>query len=110
ALWAGETVDHAGLVRVHQAKLYSLPARPPRVIGAALSAETARWMGSWVDGLITAGTKAEHTKKTLDAFREGGGEGKPVYLQTIISIAPTIDEAVAIAHREWRQAGVESHE
>ena len=37
----------------------------------------------------------------LDAFREGGGEGKPV-LQVHVSWAPTDDEALAIAHDQWR--------
>src|SRR4051812_46503482 len=32
ALWAGETVVHDGLVRVREARLYSRPASPPRVI------------------------------------------------------------------------------
>src|SRR5690606_28228959 len=40
ALWAGETVTHRGLVHVEEAKLYSLPERPPLLVGAALSEET----------------------------------------------------------------------
>src|SRR4051812_25289907 len=42
ALWAGETVDHAGpWFRVREAKLYSRPETPPRIFGAAITPETA---------------------------------------------------------------------
>jgi G6PDH family F420-dependent oxidoreductase len=50
ALWAGETVEHDGLVRVRDAKLYSRPAQPPAIIGAALTPETAERMGAWPTG------------------------------------------------------------
>jgi probable non-F420 flavinoid oxidoreductase len=103
ALWSGEIVNHRGLVVVADAKLYTRPERPPLVIGAALSEETARWAGSWADGLITAGSQAREAKKLIDAFREGGGEGKPVMLQTAISFAAREEEAIEAAHREWRQ-------
>lgn len=53
ALWAGETVTHRGLVTVEEAKLYSRPEVQPLIIGAAVTAETAQWVGSWADGLIT---------------------------------------------------------
>src|SRR5688572_15189168 len=105
-LWAGETVNHRGLVNVVDAKLYTRPAQPPVVIGAALSEETARWMGSWVDGMITVGKEACDVRKTVDAFCEGGGEGKPVMLQAVVSIAATHEEALRAAHREWRQGGL----
>ena len=41
ALFAGEVVDHDGLVRVDRARLWTLPARPPALIGAAVTPETA---------------------------------------------------------------------
>src|ERR671914_1520437 len=53
ALLAGEVVDHDGLVRVDRAKLWTLPAEPPTLVGAAVSPETARFVGEWGDGLIT---------------------------------------------------------
>ncbi|SBV37578.1 F420-dependent glucose-6-phosphate dehydrogenase (fragment) [uncultured Stenotrophomonas sp.] len=40
-LWRGEEVDHAGSFVVRQARLYSLPARPPPLLLAALSVQTA---------------------------------------------------------------------
>jgi probable non-F420 flavinoid oxidoreductase len=102
ALWAGETVTHHGLITVEDARLYSLPKTPPRIVGAALSAQTAEWMGSWADGLITTVGEREEMQKTIDAFRRGGGEGKPIYLQAQLSFARTDDEAVREAHAQWR--------
>jgi alkanesulfonate monooxygenase SsuD/methylene tetrahydromethanopterin reductase-like flavin-dependent oxidoreductase (luciferase family) len=38
----------------------------------------------------------------IDAFRSNGGQGKPLYLQVHVSWAETDDEALAIAHDQWR--------
>src|SRR5215207_7486102 len=97
ALLAGEVVDHDGLVRVDRAKLWTLPAEPPALVGAAVSEATARWCGEWADGLVTINQPREALQRLLAAFREGGGEGKPVYLQVHLSWAPTEQEALAVA-------------
>jgi probable non-F420 flavinoid oxidoreductase len=102
ALLAGEEVSHDGLVRVDRARLYTLPADPPRLLGAAVSASTAKLVGSWADGLITVNQRPEVLRDVLDAFDAGGGAGKPRYLQAHISWADSDDEALAIAHDQWR--------
>jgi probable non-F420 flavinoid oxidoreductase len=102
ALFAGEVVDHDGLVRVDRAKLWTLPPEPPPLVGAAVSPETARWCGGWADGLVTINQPRERLEQTIAAFREGGGEDKPVHLQVHLSWAPTEDEALALAHHQWR--------
>ena len=102
ALFAGEVVDHDGLVRVDRAKLWTLPAEPPALIGAAVSPETARWCGGWADGLATINQPREQLERVIAAFREGGGEGKPIHIQVHLSWAPTDEEALAIAHDQWR--------
>lgn len=107
ALWAGETVNHRSLVQVVNAKLYSRPDKPPLLIGAALTPETARWMGPWADGLITAGRNSHDHRRIIDAFREAGGDGKPLFLQSAISFAATDEEARRQAHREWRHCALE---
>jgi G6PDH family F420-dependent oxidoreductase len=104
ALWAGETVTHRGLVTVDEAKLYVRPAEPPRVVAAALSEATAEWAGEWADGLITVAGEREGMQKIIDAFRRGGGEGKPLYLQAQLSFARTDDAALEAAWRQWRAA------
>ena len=108
ALWAGETVTHRGRIVVEEAKLYSRPERAPRLIGAAVTAETARWVGSWADGLITvAGGPVEKLRRVIGAFREGGGEHKPVFAQVKLAWGP--DEAAARedAFHQWRTNLVE---
>jgi probable non-F420 flavinoid oxidoreductase len=102
ALFAGEVVDHEGLVRVDRARLWTLPAEPPSLVGAAVSEETARWCGGWADGLVTINQPPEQLERVVAAFREGGGGGRPVHLQVHLSWAPEEDEALRIAHDQWR--------
>jgi probable non-F420 flavinoid oxidoreductase len=101
ALLAGETVSHDGLVTVDRARLWTLPDRPPRLIGAAVSAETARWVGGWADGLVTINQPHDTLRAVVDAFRAGGGEGRPLYLQVHLSWAAEEDTALAVAHDQW---------
>ena len=102
ALFAGEEVTHHGLVHVDRARLWTLPASPPRLIGAAVSADTAAWVGGWADGLITVNQEPAVLAGVLDAFRSAAGEGLPAYLQVHVSWARSDDEALAIAHDQWR--------
>jgi probable non-F420 flavinoid oxidoreductase len=101
-LWAGDTVTHHGRIVVEEAKLYTLPAKPPPLYGAALSAETAEWIGSWADGLITVGAPAATLADVVDAFHRGGGAGKPVKVQAALAWAPTKAEARDGAWSQWR--------
>ena len=102
ALLRGEEVTHRGLVTVDRARLWSRPSEPPRLIGAAVSEETARAVGGWADGLITVNQPADRLRRVLAAFREGGGEGKPASLQVHLSWADSEDQALAVAHDQWR--------
>lgn len=102
ALWRGEEVTHHGEFTVERARLYSLPPRPLPVIAAALSPETARWAGDWADGLITISQPRDKLRAVLDAFREGGGEGKPVHLQVKLSWADTEEAAREGTLEQWR--------
>jgi len=102
ALWAGETVTHRGLVCVEEAKLYSRPAVSPLIIGAAITAKTAEWLGSWADGLITTSRPPDQLKTVVEAFRRGGGEGKPMILKVQLSYAADETAARQGAHDQWR--------
>ncbi|MBY4895526.1 TIGR03885 family FMN-dependent LLM class oxidoreductase [Cupriavidus sp. AU9028] len=105
ALWRGEEVTHRGAITVDRARLYSLPARPPRLFAAALSEQTARWAGEWADGLITVTGPREQMRKVIDAFRDASGGNKPVYLQAKIAWADPSqgdDAARAMAFEQWR--------
>ncbi|MEX2270131.1 MAG: TIGR03885 family FMN-dependent LLM class oxidoreductase [Vicinamibacterales bacterium] len=106
-LWAGEsvTIKRAG-VRIEQARLYVRAARAPMIVAAALSPETARWAAPWADALITTTAPRDAMRAVLDAFREGGGAPKPVFLQATLSFAPTDAAALAAAHDQWRQSAL----
>ena len=106
ALFAGETVTHRGRVTLVEAKLYSRPQTPPLLLGAAVTEETAEWVGSWADGLITTSGPPDELRKKLDAFRHGGGEGKPIYLQVALSWATSEDEAEREALHQWGSAAL----
>jgi probable non-F420 flavinoid oxidoreductase len=101
ALLAGETVSHHGLVSVDRARLWSRPASPPPLLGAAVSPETARRVGGWADGLITVNQPADRLRRVVDAFRAGGGEGKPVSLQVHLAVAADEATALATARQQW---------
>lgn len=101
-LFAGETVNHYGRVIVEDAKLYTLPKKAPLLIGAAVTKETAAWMGGWADGMITIHKPFKEMKETVDAFRQNGGEGKPVYLKVQLSYDKTDEKAAEGAYDQWR--------
>jgi coenzyme F420-dependent glucose-6-phosphate dehydrogenase len=102
ALWAGETVTLRGHFEVDRARLYTVPARPPRLLGAAITPSTAAWVGDWADGLITIGKPVEELREVVRAFRDGGGAGKPMALQVQVSFAATDAAAADAAHDQWR--------
>lgn len=102
ALLAGEEVTHDGLVTVDRARLWDLPAEPPLLVGAAVSEATARTVGGWADALITINQPRDQLRKVFDAFREGGGEGKPIFLQVHLAWDPDEATAEALAHEQWR--------
>jgi len=101
-LLAGEEVTHHGLVHVDRARLWSLPEQPPRMLALAVSEATARWAGEWADGLVTIWQPPETLKRMVAAFRENGGDGKPLAMQMHVSWAPNEDEALNIAFDQWR--------
>ncbi len=102
ALLRGEEVSVDGHVRVDRARLWTLPASVPSLVGAALSEETAKWCGSWADGLLTVAVPPPQLHALIDAFRAGGGDGKPVLVQAKVAWAATDDEALAGAFEQWR--------
>jgi probable non-F420 flavinoid oxidoreductase len=106
ALLRGEEVTHDGLVRVDRARVWSLPEQPPPLFGAAVSEETAKTVGGWADGLITVRQPPDVLRGVIDAFREGGGSGKPVAVQVHLSWAEDEETALATAHDQWRTGTV----
>ncbi len=101
ALFAGDMVTHRGRVTVVEARLYSRPAQPVRLYGAAVTTDTAAFVGRWADGLLTTGGDIAQVRKVVEAFRENGGEGKPVHIQHALSWAADEDAALAAAKDQW---------
>ncbi len=97
----GETVDVDGSIRVHEARLWSAPDVPPPLIGAAISAETAGEVARWADGLITTAQAPDVLDRVIRSYRDAGGRG-PVAVQAHFSWARTDEEALDIAHDQWR--------
>lgn len=101
ALWAGEIVTHYGKVRIEAARLYSLPQRPPLLLGAATTQETAKWLGGSADGLLTVNAEPEELRKLVEAYRSGGGEAKPMFLQAAVGYDTDEERAWQAAVRNW---------
>lgn len=107
-LWAGEFVNHHGRVIVEDAQLYTLPEKPPLIVGAAITEKTAEWVGSWADALITVSKPKKELQKMIDAFYKGGGEGKPLHLKVQLSYDKTEKQARQGAFDQWKSNIFES--
>jgi len=97
----GEEVSFNGLVHVNRARLWTLPDTVPDLVGPAVTPQTAARHAAWADGLVTVNQSRDALGKVLDSYREAGGRG-PARLQIHLSWAPTEDEALEIAHHQWR--------
>ncbi|MVN92963.1 TIGR03885 family FMN-dependent LLM class oxidoreductase [Mucilaginibacter aquatilis] len=108
-LLRGETINHDGVVKVRDARLYTLPKVQPPLYCAALSPETAAWAGRWADGLLTAHQPIEHLNKVISAFRNNGGKAKPIILKVQLSYASTEQQALTGACEQWSTNIFDSH-
>ncbi|KAA0992481.1 TIGR03885 family FMN-dependent LLM class oxidoreductase [Dyadobacter aurulentus] len=103
SLFRGETVtSKEGYHYADEARIWSLPEIPPKIFGAALTTQTARWMGGWADGLVTVNKSMDVLAQVMQAFNEGGGADKPKYVQVHISWAETMEAARQNAFEQWR--------
>ncbi len=101
-LLSGEEVSYHGHVKVHEAKLYTLPPITPLLLCAVLTEESAAWAGEWADGLLTTSGTKEDVSKKMSLFADKGGEGKPVYLQFAFSYARRRQAAIDGLCDQWR--------
>lgn len=89
-LWTGEVVtERTPHFTVDRARLYTVPETPPPIAVAASSPAAARLAGRAGDAMISTAPEAQ----IVEAFREAGGEGRPVYGQLTVCYGP--DEAKA---------------
>jgi G6PDH family F420-dependent oxidoreductase len=102
-LLAGDDVDHEGeFFTVEHTQLFTRPAVPPPIWLAVAGPRTARLAAEATDGMIGLTPQAA----TVQVFEAAGGAGKPVVGQLHLSLAPSVDEAVATARRWWPQQGL----
>lgn len=102
SLLAGENTEGDDFQNMPPVKLYTIPSVRPALYGAALTAETAHWMGHWVDGLITVHKPPIEMQQLIQAFREGGGHNKPVIIKMQLSYASSQEKALMGAYEQWR--------
>lgn len=102
-LLAGDRISFDASIRVHDARIWSLPASPPPLLGAAVSAKTAAWAGGWADGLITVGSDPAATREVREAYRAAQGAGETA-LQIHLSLEDTDERALEVAREQWSHA------
>jgi len=112
-LFTGAVVRHRGEhFKLESARLYTRPEEAVRVYVATAGPVNAKRTGRLADGMITVGAADEKIGMLWGKFDEGAREagkdpvGMPKLLQIHISWAPTDDEAVANALREWPNGGM----
>ncbi|WMJ72099.1 TIGR03885 family FMN-dependent LLM class oxidoreductase [Cytophagaceae bacterium ABcell3] len=101
-LWRGDSVTRHGVIKVEEAKLYTLPQRKIPLIGAAITPDTAAWLATWADGMITISQPVQQLQKVVDAWKNNGGENKPMVLKVQVSYDKSDEEAVKGAHEQWK--------
>ncbi|WP_298228756.1 TIGR03557 family F420-dependent LLM class oxidoreductase [Gryllotalpicola sp.] len=109
----GKDVKHDGkYYKLESTRLWSIGAAAPEILVATAGPVTAKRAGRTVDGLITVGAPLEKIGGLFEKFDEGQREaGKdpalaPRFLQLHLSWAPTDEEALANAMREWPNGGM----
>ncbi|QSB13056.1 TIGR03557 family F420-dependent LLM class oxidoreductase [Natronosporangium hydrolyticum] len=102
-LWSGRMVNFRGRhYTVSQARLYTLPDRPPPVYVSAFGPKAVQLAGRIGDGFISVAPQPE----PVAGFREHGGGGKPAQGSFKACYAPDEQEAVQLAHRLWPNVGL----
>ena len=102
ALFAGEEVTHHGLVTVDRARLWTLPAEPPLLIGAAVSEQTAAWVGTWADGLATVGQPVDDPAPRARRVPRARWRRQTRVSPGARFVGADRRRGVAIAHDQWR--------
>ena len=112
-LFSGKDVKHAGeFYKMETMRLWTMPETPPPIYVATAGPVTAEKTGKFCDGLITVGAPEEKIEGVFQRFEKGAREaGKdpskmPRILQLHLSWAPTDEQAMANAMKEWPNGGM----
>jgi G6PDH family F420-dependent oxidoreductase len=102
-LWDGGFVDHDGEhYVVENARIYTLPAEPPKVYVSGFGPKAIDLAARIGDGYVSVQPNADHVKR----FRDNGGGNKVVQGGFKVAWAPTEDEGARIAYEKWPNSGV----
>jgi G6PDH family F420-dependent oxidoreductase len=102
-LWTGQSVYHHGThYTVEDARIYTLPAEPPKVYVSGFGPKSVELAGRIGDGYISTMPDAELVR----GFRDAGGAGKPAQGGFKACYAATGDEAARIAYERWPNAAL----
>jgi coenzyme F420-dependent glucose-6-phosphate dehydrogenase len=102
-LWEGSLCSHRGrYYTVENARLYSLPERPPPILVAVAGMKSAALAGRCGDGLVGTAPVAE----TIERFRADAGEDCPAYGQIDVCWAESEEEARRTALEHWPTAAL----
>ena len=110
---AGRDVRHEGqYYKLESTRLWTMPEHAPDILVAASGPVAAKRAGRTVDGLITESGPLDKIAPLLQRFSEGAREvGRdPSTLTRVLRLnlswAPTDEEAMANALREWPNGGM----
>jgi coenzyme F420-dependent glucose-6-phosphate dehydrogenase len=104
-LWGSGWRSHYGrYYTVENARIFSMPDKPPPILVAAAKKGAARLAGRLGQGLIS--TKPDES--LIKEFEENGGEGKARYGQLTVCWASGEEEARRCAREIWPNALVSS--
>ena len=109
---AGRDVKHTGpFFKMESTRLWTMPETAPPILIATAGPVTARRAGRHADGLITVGAPVDKIAGLFSRFEDGvreAGRTAPTtkVLQLHLSWAPTEEEALAAALREWPNGGM----
>ena len=97
-LWRGGQYTHRGRhYTVENARIYTLPERPPDVLVSGFGPKSVDLAGRIGDGYCSTMPDPE----LLGRFRAAGGEGKPAQAGTKVCWGPDEEECVKTVHRLW---------
>jgi G6PDH family F420-dependent oxidoreductase len=102
-LWTGNLVtERTEHYTVDRARLFTLPETSPPIAVAASAPAAAKLAGRAGDALISTAPDAE----LVEAFREAGGDGRPVYGKVTVCYGPDQAEAKNEALEWWPNTSV----
>ena len=102
-LWRGGPQSHYGRhYTVQEARLYTLPDKPPAMMIAASKSGAAELAGRVGDAMINT----EVEEELLQSFRAAGGKKKPCYVELTVCWAEDERRARKTAHEVWALAAL----